>query len=151
MRVLKKYPNRRIYDPETSKFVTLSDVRQMVIECEPIQIIHSKTGNDLTRSVLMQIIAEMEVEGHESPLTNRILEELIRFYDDKMVAIIGPYLEQQILQSLSIRDKLKDQLSQAFTTPYASTEQTIQKVVEQYQAFTGQVAAKPGSKEKKDT
>jgi len=140
VRVLKKYPNRRIYDPETSKFVTLSEVRQMVIEREPIQIIHSKTGNDLTRSVLMQIIAEMEVEGHESLLTNRILEELIRFYGDKMVAMIGPYLEQQILQSLSIQDKLRDQFSQAFTTPYASTEQTIQKMVEQYQAFAGQAA-----------
>ena len=140
MRVLKKYPNRRIYDPETSKFVTLVEVRQMVVDRQPIQIIHSKTGNDLTRSVLMQIIAEMEVEGHESLLTNRILEELIRFYGDKMVAMIGPYLEQQILQSLAMQDQLRNQFTQAFSTPYASTEQTIKKMVEQYQAFTDKVS-----------
>ena len=143
VRVLKKYPNRRIYDPETSKFVTLVEVRQMVIDRQPIQIIHSKTGNDLTRSVLMQIIAEMEVEGHESLLTNRILEELIRFYGDKMVAMIGPYLEQQILQSLAAQDQLRDQFTQAFSTPYASTEQTIKKMVEQYQAFAGKVSPAP--------
>ena len=143
MRVLKKYPNRRIYDPETSKFVTLVEVRQMVIDRQPIQIIHSKTGHDLTRSVLMQIIAEMEVEGHESLLTNRILEELIRFYGDKMVAMIAPYLEQQILQSLAMQDQLRNQLTQAFSTPFASSEQTIRKMLEQYQAFTGKISPAP--------
>jgi polyhydroxyalkanoate synthesis repressor PhaR len=138
LRSLKKYPNRRIYDTETSRFVTLAEVRQMVIERQSIQVLHSKTGKDLTRSVLMQVITEMEAEGHESLLTNRVLEELIRFYGDKMVGVIGPYLEQQILQSLSIQDKFREQFAQAFTQPYPSPEQAIRKMVEQYQAFTGQ-------------
>ncbi len=140
MRLLKKYPNRRIYDTEASKFVTLAEIRQMVIDRVPIRIVHSKTDNDLTRSVLMQIIAEMEADGHESLLTNRILEELIRFYGDKMVAMLGPYLEQQILQSIATQDQLREQFSKAFSQPYPTPEQAIKNMVEQYEAFIGQVA-----------
>jgi polyhydroxyalkanoate synthesis repressor PhaR len=80
LRILKKYPNRRIYDTHTSKFVTLADIQQLVVEREPFKVVHSKTENDLTRSVLIQIITEMESEGHEYLLTNRVLEELFRFY-----------------------------------------------------------------------
>jgi polyhydroxyalkanoate synthesis repressor PhaR len=143
LRLLKKYPNRRIYDTETSKFVTLSEIRQMVIDREPIRVVHSKTGNDLTRSVLMQIIAEMEADGHESMLTNRVLEELIRFFGDKMVAFIGPYLEQQILRSIAIQDQLREQFNWAFTGPYPTPEQAYQYMVEQFQAFTGQAPQSP--------
>ncbi len=149
MRLLKKYPNRRIYETETSKFVTLAEIRQMVIERIPIQIVHSKTDDDLTRSVLMQIIAEMEADGHESLLTNRILEELIRFYGDKMMAMLGPYLEQQILQSIATQDQLREQFSNAFGQPYPSPEQAIKNMVDQYEAFIGQSApAAPGQAEK---
>ena len=138
MRLLKKYPNRRIYDTETSKFVTLAEIRQMVIDRIPIKIVHSKTDNDLTRSVLMQIIAEMEADGHESLLTNRILEELIRFYGDKVMAMLGPYLEQHILQSIATQDKLREEFDKAFTQPYPTPEQAFKNMVEQYQALTGQ-------------
>ena len=137
MRQLKKYPNRRIYDPATSKFVALAEIRQMIIDREAIQVVHSKTGKDLTRSVLMQIITEMESEGHESLLTNRILEELIRFYGDKMVGMMGPYLEQQILQSLATQDRWRDQLTKAFSKPIPTPDQVIKQMVEQYQAVTG--------------
>jgi len=149
VRLLKKYPNRRIYDTETSKFVTLAEIRQMVIDRIPIRIVYSKTDNDLTRSVLMQIIAEMEADGHESLLTNRILEELIRFYGDKMVAMLGPYLEQQILQSIATQDQLREQFSQAFSQPYPTPEQAIKNMVEQYQAIIGQAApGAPGQTDK---
>jgi len=138
MRLLKKYPNRRIYDPETSSFVALAEIREMIIERQSIQVVHSKTGKDLTRSVLMQIITEMEAEGHESLLTNRVLEELIRFYGDKMVAMMGPYLEQQILQSLASQDLWREELTKAFSQPYPTPEQTIKKMLEHYQTLTGQ-------------
>jgi polyhydroxyalkanoate synthesis repressor PhaR len=150
VRLLKKYPNRRIYDTETSKFVTLAEIRQMVIDRIPIKIVHSKTESDLTRSVLMQIIAEMEADGHESLLTNRILEELIRFYGDKVMAMLGPYLEQHILQSIATQDQLREQFSKAFSQPYPSPEQAIKDMVEQYQALIGQTAPaaeKPGDEE----
>jgi polyhydroxyalkanoate synthesis repressor PhaR len=118
--------------------VALAEIRQMIIDRESIQVLHSKTGEDLTRSVLMQIITEMEQEGHASLLTNRVLEELIRFYGDKIVAMMGPYLEQQILQSLASQDQIREQLTKAFTQPYPTPEQAIKSMIEQYQVFTGQ-------------
>ncbi len=141
MRVLKKYPNRRIYDTSTSKFVAITEIRQMIIERESIQVLHSKTGEDLTRSVLMQILADMEQEGHASLLTNRVLEELIRLYGDKFVALVAPYLEQQILQSLATQDLVREHMTKAFTQPYATPEQAIKAMVDQYQAIIGQVPA----------
>lgn len=142
MRLLKKYPNRRIYDTKTSQFVALAEIRQMIVDRESIRVVHSKTGEDLTRSVLMQIITEMETEGHESLLTNRILEELIRFYGDKIVALIGPYLEQQILQSIAAQDLLRENLTKAFTQPYPAPDQAIKQMVEQYQQFVAGLAPK---------
>jgi len=144
VRVLKKYPNRRIYDTQTSQFVALAEIRQMIIDRESVQVVHSKTGENLTRSVLMQIITEMEQEGHASLLTNRVLEELIRFYGDKIVAMMGPYLEQQILQSLASQDQVREHLTKAFTQPYPTPEQAIKSMIEQYQAFAGQVSP-PGA------
>lgn len=151
MKILKKYANRRIYDTDTSSFVKLSEIRQMVLNRESFRVVHAKTGDDLTRSVLMQIITELESEGHESLLTNRVLEELIRFFDDKMVAMLSPYLEQQILQSIAIQDQLRDQVAKMFTQPYAAPEQAIKDMVEQYESlakvFTGQTPATKGGAE----
>ena len=139
MRILKKYPNRRIYDTETSQFVTLSDIREMINERQAIRVVHSKTGNDLTRSVLMQVITEMESDGHESLLTNRVLEELIRFYGDRMVSVMSPHLEQLILQSLAVQDQIREQFAQAFTQPYPTPEETFKYMMDQYQELTGQI------------
>ena len=147
MRLLKKYPNRRIYDAETSSFVSLPEIRKMIIDRQSIRVVHSKTGKDLTRSVLLQIITEMETEGHESLLTNRILEELIRFYGDKIVAMIGPYIEQQILQSLAAQDRMRDQLTKVFTQPYPTPDQAIRQMLEQYQKLTGQHVPGAGQNE----
>ena len=72
-------------------------------------------------------------------MTNRVLEELIRFYGDKIVAMMGPYLEQQILQSLASQDQIREHLTKAFTQPYPTPEQAIKSMIEQYQVFTGQV------------
>lgn len=143
MRLLKKYPNRRIYDTETSRFITLSDVREIVISRTPFQVIHSKSGEDLTRTTLLQIIAEMEEEGHESLLTNRVLEELIRFYGDSMVQLMAPFLEQQILRYLSAQDQLRNKFSKALARPYPTPEQAIRKMVDQYLELTEKL--RPGS------
>ena len=154
MRILKKYPNRRIYDTQTSQFVTMADIQQLVVECEPFQVLHSKTGSDLTRSVLMQIITEMESEGHESLLTNRVLEELIRFFGDKMVAVMSPHLEQLVLQSLEVQDQLRKQLKSAFIQPYPTPEEALKYMADQYQELTGfppPFGQAPGKKPEEDT
>ena len=132
MRLLKKYPNRRIYDTASSAFVTLTDVRQLVIDRVPFQVVHSKTGKDLTRSVLLQIVSELEEEGHESLLTNRVLEELIRFYGERMVGVMAPFLEGQILYYLSAHDKLRGQFKKAFSNPYPTPDKVLRKMLEQY-------------------
>ena len=150
VRLLKKYPNRRIYDTQNSQFVTLADIRQMVVERQAIQVVHSKTGNDLTRSVLMQIIADMESEGHESLLTNRVLEELICFYGDKMVAVVSPHLEKMVLQSLAVQYQIREQFTSAIAQPYPTPEQAINYIMEQYQELTGEKPPADGNPEKDD-
>ena len=108
MRILKKYPNRRLYDTQESEYVTLEDVRKMVLGKDPIQVIDSKTGNDLTRSVLLQIISEQESEGHEPVLTNHVLEQIIRFYGDQMQGYLSRYLETALktfIEQRAIYDK----------------------------------------------
>ena len=100
MRILKKYPNRRLYDTQQSEYVTLDDVRKMILGKDPVKVLDSKTGKDLTRSVLLQIIAEQETEGHEPLLTNRVLEQVVRFYGDSMQNVLSRYLEQSIMTFL---------------------------------------------------
>jgi len=100
VRILKKYPNRRLYDTEQSQYVTLDDVRKMILGKDPVKVLDSKTGKDLTRSVLLQIIAEQEAEGHEPLLTNRVLEQVVRFYGDSMQSVLSRYLEQSIMTFL---------------------------------------------------
>jgi polyhydroxyalkanoate synthesis repressor PhaR len=100
LHILKKYPNRRLYDTETSAYVTLEDVRRMILAKDPVKVLDSKTGKDLTRSVLLQIIAEQESEGHEPLLTNKVLEQVVRFYGDSMQGVLGRYLEQSIMTFL---------------------------------------------------
>lgn len=126
MKILKKYPNRRIYDSDTSEFITVADVRKLVLNREPLKIMHSKTGEDLTRSVLLQIITEQESEGHAPLLTNRALEELIRFYGSQMAPWVGPFIEQQILHFLQEQDRLLQQFNQALSGQLPTPEQLAQ-------------------------
>ena len=96
MREFKKYPNRRLYDIQESKYVTVEDIRKLVLKGEVIRVLDSKTEKDLTRSVLLQIITEQESEGHEPILTNRVLEQLIRIYGAPMQNVVSKYIEQSI-------------------------------------------------------
>jgi polyhydroxyalkanoate synthesis repressor PhaR len=105
MRTLKKYPNRRLYDTQASRYVTLDDVRAMVLEHEAIEVLDSRTGRDLTRSVLLQIIAAQEEEGRAPLLTNRLLTQLIRFYGSSLQGLLGRYIEQSVLLFLEQQER----------------------------------------------
>jgi polyhydroxyalkanoate synthesis repressor PhaR len=107
MRRFKKYPNRRLYDIEESKYVTVEDIRKIILKGESITVVDSKTEKDLTRTVLMQIISEQEAEGHEPILTNRVLEQLIRFYGDAMQSVFGKYIEQSITTFLDQQERYR--------------------------------------------
>ncbi|HSO46279.1 MAG TPA: polyhydroxyalkanoate synthesis repressor PhaR, partial [Rhodoferax sp.] len=89
-RVIKKYPNRRLYDTRTSTYITLSEVKDLVMHSEPFEVVDAKTGENLTRSILLQIILEAETSG--SPMfTAPVLESLIRFYGHAMQGFLGGY------------------------------------------------------------
>ncbi|MDD3650192.1 polyhydroxyalkanoate synthesis repressor PhaR, partial [Immundisolibacter sp.] len=96
VRILKKYPNRRLYDTSQSCFVALEDVKRLVLSGEPFEVHDSKTGEDITRSVLLQIIAEQEADGGGSLLTDEVLKQLIRFYGDSLHGLLREYLERSV-------------------------------------------------------
>ena len=112
MRVLKKYPNRRLYDTTESHFVTLEDVKQLVLKHDEFRVEDSKSGKDLTSSVLLQIISEMEDSGPEALLTNKVLQQLIRFYGSGMQGLVSQYLEQSISTFLDQQEGLQRQMKQ---------------------------------------
>jgi polyhydroxyalkanoate synthesis repressor PhaR len=112
MRLIKKYPNRRLYDTQTSTYITLADVKQLVLEQEEFQVVDAKSGDDLTRQILLQIILEEEQEG--SPMfTPPVLSQIIRSYGNAMQGIMGAYLEKNIQAFIDIQNKVQEQ-SKAF-------------------------------------
>lgn len=111
MRILKKYPNRRLYDTTESCFVALEDVKQLVLAGEPFQVHDSKTGEDITRSVLLQIIAEQEADSGGSLLTDEVLRQLIRFYGDSLHGLLREYLERSVTLFIEQQSAFHEQLS----------------------------------------
>ena len=107
-RLIKKYPNRRLYDTRTSSYITLSDVKELVLENADFQVVDAKTGDDLTRSILLQIIIEEESEGVPM-FTSDLLSQMIRFYGNAMQGMMGKYLEGNIKAFTDVQSKLQDQ------------------------------------------
>jgi polyhydroxyalkanoate synthesis repressor PhaR len=107
LREFKKYPNRRLYDLTDSHYVTVDDVRRMILKGESIRVSDSKDGSDITRTILLQILSEQEAEGHEPVLTNRAIEQIIRFYGNNAGSVVSRYIEQSILSFLEHQDQLR--------------------------------------------
>jgi polyhydroxyalkanoate synthesis repressor PhaR len=94
-RVIKKYPNRRLYDTDTSTYITLAEIKQLVMDSEVFSVVDAKSGEDITRSILLQIILEEEANG--SPMfTTPVLSHIIRFYGHAMQGMMGGYLEKNM-------------------------------------------------------
>ena len=107
-RVIKKYPNRRLYDTDTSTYITLSDVKQLVMDSEQFVVRDAKTSEDLTRSILLQIILEEEAGG--APMfSEAALANLIRFYGHAAQGFMGSYLEKNVQAFTDIQAKLAAQ------------------------------------------
>ncbi len=104
-RLIKKYPNRRLYDTRTSSYITLADVKDLVLNHEHFQVVDAKSGEDLTRSILLQIILEEEAGG--APMfTSDLLAHMIRFYGNAMQGMMGKYLESNIKAFTEMQVKL---------------------------------------------
>ena len=107
-RVIKKYPNRRLYDSKSSAYITLADVKLLVMEGEPFRVIDAKSSEDLTRSILLQIILESEAGG--APIfTEAALANIIRFYGHAMQGIMGSCLEENVQSMMDVQNRLTEQ------------------------------------------
>jgi len=107
-RVIKKYPNRRLYDTETSSYITLTDVRQLVMDNAHFVVVDAKTNDDLTRSILLQIILEEE-SGGAPMFTEAVLANIIRFYGNAMQSFMGAYLEKNVQGFMDLQVKMAEQ------------------------------------------
>ena len=107
-RVIKKYPNRRLYDTETSTYITLTDVRQLVMDSAHFVVVDAKTNDDLTRSILLQIILEEE-SGGAPMFTEAVLANIIRFYGNAMQSFMGAYLEKNVQGFMDLQVKMAEQ------------------------------------------
>ena len=165
-RVIKKYPNRRLYDTETSSYITLAEVKRLVMERASFLVRDAKTGDDLTRSILLQIILEEEAGG--APMfTEQVLANIIRFYGQTMQGYLGPYLEKNIQAMSEMQVQMSDRaeemtpeswarflsaqspLLQNFWGAYAEQSKTaLQQLQDQMQKNTEQMLGAFGIKRK---
>ena len=107
VRVIKKYPNRRLYDTETSTYITLADIRQLVMKTATFVVRDAKSNEDLTRSILLQIILEEETGG--APMfTEAVLANIIRFYGNAMQSFMGSYLEKNVQSFMDLQLKMAE-------------------------------------------
>lgn len=112
-RIIKKYPNRRLYDTETSSYITLADVKKLVLEHVQFRVEDAKTKEDLTRSILLQIILEEESTG--APMfSSDMLSQIIRFYGNAMQGMMGTYLEKNIQTFIETQKRLQEQSRQVY-------------------------------------
>ncbi|HEX5392464.1 MAG TPA: polyhydroxyalkanoate synthesis repressor PhaR [Rhodocyclaceae bacterium] len=108
LRLIKKYPNRRLYDTRTSSYITVMDIKELVLKHEEFQVVDAKSGEDLTRSILLQIILEEEAGG--SPMfSSDALAQMIRFYGNAMQGMMGKYLESNVKAFTDMQAKLQEQ------------------------------------------
>ncbi|TXJ00896.1 MAG: polyhydroxyalkanoate synthesis repressor PhaR [Aquabacterium sp.] len=116
VRTIKKYPNRRLYDTQTSSYITLSDVKEMVMACEQFVIVDAKTGEDLTRSILLQIILEEESAGMPM-FSTQALAQIIRLYGNTMQGLMGNYLEKNIQSFIDLQSRLTENSVKSLQNP----------------------------------
>lgn len=107
-RIIKKYPNRRLYDTISSSYITLAEVKQLVLDMKPFVVQDAKTGEDLTRSILLQIILEEET-GAGPMFSEAALTNIIRFYGHAMQGFMGSYLEQNVQAFMDMQNRMSEQ------------------------------------------
>ena len=150
-RIIKKYPNRRLYDTEISSYITVEEVRQLILDGEEFEVRDAKTGEDLTRQVLLQIIAEQE-QGGEPVLSTQLLSQIIRFYGDSMQGFMGSYLERSMQLFLEQQNQFRQQLGGMLgQSPWTMMNQMAERNLEawtQFQKYMAGQAAAPNPGEK---
>ena len=123
-RIIKKYPNRRLYDTETSAYITLADVKQFVLDIQEFKVLDARSGEDLTRSILLQIILEEE-SGGLPMFSADMLSNIIRYYGHSMQGLMGNYLERSIGAFHEAQKKFQEQTKTLYGNIGAGTGNSI--------------------------
>ena len=155
-RLIRKYANRRLYDAHDSRHVTLDDLRKLIAGGQRIKVIDDKSGEDITRSILLQIIASQEQFG-TPVLSTQLLEAIIRFYGNPIQQMLTAYLEQSIGTLLRQQSVLQSEMAKALETPMAPLAEMARQNMEMWakmqasmlSAFSPQAADKGGDKPEK--
>ena len=125
-RTIKKYANRRLYDTEASRHVTLADIRKMIVAGTDVEIVDDVSGENITRQLLLQVIVDSE-QAHEPLLNEVLLTRLIRFYGNPMQHLMGDYLEQSVSTFLQQQDAFRTQMGSLMTRTPLDTMQAMMK------------------------
>lgn len=148
IRIIKKYPNRRLYDTEISSYITIEDVRQLIVDGESFEVRDAKTGADLTRQVLLQIITEHEQDG-QPMLSTELLSQLIRFYGDSLQGFMGNYLERSMQVFLEQQQQFRQQMGGLIgQTPWTMLNQLTERNMELWKDFQQNLVGGLGSQAK---
>ena len=144
-RVIKKYPNRRLYDTEISSYITIEDVRQLIVDNEDFEVRDARSGEDLTRQVLLQIIAEHEQDG-EPMLSTQLLSQIIRFYGDSLQGFMGSYLERSMQGFLDQQQQFRTQMGGLLgQTPWTLMNQLTERNLQVWKEFQSNLAGSMGT------
>jgi polyhydroxyalkanoate synthesis repressor PhaR len=145
-RLIKKYANRRLYDASQSRHITLDDIRALIVKGEKIKVVEDKTGHEITRHILLQVIAEQEQFGRPI-LSTPVLESIIRFYGSSMQGFLASFLEKSVETFLRQQETLQTQLSKMVAnTPLATvadlTRQNLETLSKMQESVLGALAPK---------
>lgn len=143
-RVIKKYPNRRLYDTDISSYITIEDVRQLIVDGEDFEVRDAKSGDDLTRQVLLQIIAEHEQNG-QPMLSTQLLSQIIRLYGDSLQGFMGTYLDRSMQTFMEQQAQFRQQMGSVLgQTPWSMMNQLTERNMEMWKDFQENLVAGMG-------
>ena len=133
-RVIKKYPNRRLYDTEESRYITLADVRELVLDKVEFEVIDKKTGEDITRAILLQVISDQEQQG-TAVMSEDFLSLIIRAYGSVMPDFVAKYLEQSMKLFIQQQKLMRDQLQSFGNDPISTVADLAQQNIAKLQGL----------------
>jgi len=152
-RKIKKYPNRRLYDTEQSRYITLADLQKLVLDGEDFEVQDANTGKDITRNILLQIIAEEE-SGGKPLFTTDILLRIIRFYGASMQDVLSTYLAQSLSlfeqQQRAFQDQIRGAMQNNPMTAFSELAQRNLKIWQQMQSQFFEAAGLKSAKKRED-
>jgi polyhydroxyalkanoate synthesis repressor PhaR len=155
-RLIKKYANRRLYDSTESRHVTLEDIRKMIVSGAKVKVVDDKSGEDLTRAVLLQVIAEQDQYG-TPVLSTELLEAIIRFYGNPVQEMLTKYMEQSVGTLVRQQETMRAEMSKALAGPMAPLAEFARQNMDQWSkiqasmmsAFAGATPKPPAPRKNK--